>query len=351
MTYSKWQVNLTNFLQRISSLSQLTKGHKNVWHDLSRLRPKSNSNMVPPYHFYQGFMLDFFILKQATYKNILDNFEQLEPLVLRDVSDYSKDDYKKTLRASIRQTYFHSIETLFELIFAIETGIRVSPDHHQDELTLLRLVRSQSQINFKRIENLASKDPDELQLWTKKYKLNSIDQELSMIQYIFYYITNRSNTSIDHPEYWDLLDSSLQCIENSLGLFAKDFSDRTEYNAYKHGLRILPLLKGFTTLNSETAQTVHFDFSDSITYMTEKDNQIKYTTKVFDTERDFQMTVLVSYFISNITNARKGVFFDQAKLLRFFHPDEVSKLSKVNVKAREMVETYTYEKSIKSSLP
>src|SRR5687767_4849837 len=98
--------------------------------------------MFTPYEFYRSFMVDFFLYKQATYKNIIDNFEKLEPLVLKDVFDYKKDEYLNAIKSSIRVTYFHCIETLFEIIFAIEAGIRSEPNEHQDELILRRLSNS-----------------------------------------------------------------------------------------------------------------------------------------------------------------------------------------------------------------
>ena len=37
-----------------------------------------------------------------------------------NIEGYNEKDFRRVIKGEIRQTYFHSIETLFELIFALE---------------------------------------------------------------------------------------------------------------------------------------------------------------------------------------------------------------------------------------
>jgi len=195
--------------------------------------------MFPPYEFYRYFMVDYFIYKQVTYKNILDNYSKVESIVMHNVFDYNKENYFKTLKSSIRITYFHSIETLFELIFALEQGIRSEVNEHQDELILQRLAKSDYRINFERINRIANNDQDELKKWDEEFIFKSMGKPISLIRYIFYYIISPDNITLDKVN-WDKMDPSLNSIKKTLILLAKDFADRKEYNAYNMDLEYYP---------------------------------------------------------------------------------------------------------------
>lgn len=300
--------------------------------------------MFAPVEFYKAFLLDFFILKSATYKNVLDNLDLLEAQVLKDVTDYSREDYRKTLKGSIRFTYFHSIETLFEIIFAIERGIRYVSEENQDQLILHRLSKSEFSKNFERIRLIGQRsDVEQSKLWDKIY-FKSVDREIPILQYIFYYLLDAKNSDIT-PEEWRLLGPSLETISNTLSVLAKDFSDRDEYNAYKHGLRIIPLASRFALFESQNRDAIKdMDFSDSMTFVKEVDNEIRFITKAFDTERDFKMTAIASQFIENIISIRRGVYFDTKAFVRFFQKDLVEEITKTNVPARELTVTLKFDK-------
>ena len=295
--------------------------------------------MFTPYEFYRTFMVDYFILKQATYKNILDNFEKAESLVLHDVSDYSKEDYFKILKSSMRMTYFHSIETLFELIFAIEQGVIKEVNEHQDELILQRLATSDFRKNFERISKIANSDKDELKKWDTLYKFKTVNETISLLRYIFYYTLTPDKTNFD-KSYWDKLDDSLKAVKSTLIILAKDFADRKEYNSYKHGLRVLPLARKFQAFNSETKKEIlSMDFSDSMTFVHQGKNEFSVITKGFDTERDFRMTIVVSDFIASIINIRKGIYFNKKEdktLVKFFDEKLINELTKSNIKAKDL---------------
>lgn len=283
-------------------------------------------------------MADFFLYKQTTYKNILDNFEKVEPIVMMGVKDYIKEDYIKVLRSSIRLTYFHCIETLFEIIFAIERGIRTEVNEHQDEMILQRLSTSDYRKNFERISRIASSDADELKRFSEKIYLDVVGEEISILRYIFYYILSPKNVNIT-KEWWDRMEPSLAAIGEALRTLAKDFSERKEYNAYKHGLRIIQMKQKFQVYNSEsTNEMINFDFSDSMTFITESKDELTLITKNFDTERDYKMSIVASDLIASIINIRKAVYFRKGEetMIKFFEDDKIKSSSKQNINVREM---------------
>lgn len=280
-------------------------------------------------------MVDFFLLKQATYKNILDNLDKAEPIVLHGVEHYSKEDYIKTLKSSIRVTYFHCVETLFEIIFAIEYGIRSEANEHQDELILERLLNANYRRNFDRIGKMALRDPKELRSLDDKIFLKKIDHEITILQYIFYYTLTPRTFSIG-SQWWEKLDPSLNAIKEALIAFANDFFDRSEYNSYKHGLRIIPLKTKFEALGPEGKTLLSFDFADSMTFLQQTKDEFSLITKKFDTERDYQMTVLASELMANIINIRKRIYFnkkDEEIHLGFLEEEVLKGVTKTNIKA------------------
>jgi len=118
---------------------------------------------------------------------------------------------------------------------------------------------------------------------------------------------------MDDDEWKNNLDK----IKRLLLLFAKDFSDRGEYNAYKHSLRFYN--SSFSmSIGLTGSQNMHIlgASNDSITYLEEQknkeqDGQYKSTghilrkTKPFDFERDYNCCIVIYEMIKNIVKTRK----------------------------------------------
>lgn len=289
--------------------------------------------MFQPIDFYRTYMVDYFLYKQAMYKNILDGYDELESKILKDVTGQVKADVIKTLKSSIRITYYHCIETLFEIIFALDKGINHELNHHQDELILQRLSNSDFRKNFKRIEDIALPNSKELARFDRTLSLDVVGEEISILRYIFYYTITPKNNTIGN-EWWARMPESLEAIKLALTAFAKDFSDRTEYNAYKHGLRVLPLTQKFEAWETETNKKIlNLDFHDAMTFLTESKDEFSITTRNFDTERNYKMTILASQLIANIVNIRKSAYSNpkEEALIMFFETDKVMDSGNQNV--------------------
>lgn len=77
--------------------------------------------MIDKNTFYSSYLYDYFGYKLFLYSITLWNLEQFENnSCINNQRGYKRRDLEILLKSEIRQTYFQSIETLFELIFALK---------------------------------------------------------------------------------------------------------------------------------------------------------------------------------------------------------------------------------------
>lgn len=287
-----------------------------------------------------------------TWKQILDNTDKFEKEVLEGaITGFEKADYQRTIKSEIRQSYYHAIETVFELIFAL---LPKNGQTNESEI-LLNLSTSEWRKNYDRISKIAT-DPDGLQFLDEQIKVHENGKtneiQISLSRFLFYFGIIPESRSIP-KKYLMLIEPSLKAIKLGLKIIANDFIQRGEYNSYKHGLRILPALKHFYILNSKTQKNiVDWELSDSMTYISKdsKTEEIKFTTKVFDTDRDIQMTLFCSNLISNLILLRKAGLDKRKKdekfTILFFGEQEVKNVSKSGVSIQDLVYKMTPIKNV-----
>ncbi|HUI29717.1 MAG TPA: hypothetical protein VLX91_05835 [Candidatus Acidoferrales bacterium] len=244
--------------------------------------------------FFSGYLIDHFLYKQYTLFNALEKLPELKSKILDGLVEINEAEYAKTLRLEIRATYFQAIETLFELIFSLEPRSNVI-DNRQ---VWYFLSTSRWRENYKRIESIAASDTAFLD-----QEINANENlKVPFIQYLFYF-------GVTNPSMQDAVRRSLNPIKKFLIEFAKEFSDRDEYNAFKHSLRILPTLQKVEFGTSESEKPVMaLDMSNSMTYLVEEGESISFRTKPLDTLRDMRMGLVCSYLISNIVRSRRVHF-------------------------------------------
>jgi len=144
-------------------------------------------------------------------------------------------------------------------------------------------------------------------LFTSKIKttISGNEIEIPLLRWIFYFVYPSKMTE-------DEWKNNLDKIKRLISLFAKDFSDRGEYNAYKHSLRFynssFAMSIGLT--GSQQMHTIGAS-NDSITYLEEQRKEQKgtgrilRTTKPFDFERDCNCCLVIYSMIKNIISTRK----------------------------------------------
>ena len=292
--------------------------------------------------FYSLYQYDYYVYKLVTLKSILDDSKEFKQKFIGEkIQDFNRKDFERVIRNEIRQTYFHSIETIFELIFALEP----TKEELEDFELLPNLINSKWRKNYDRIDSIA-KDQKNLDFLDSDLDISG--QKISVGQYLFYYGILPNNTSEILNSQLKLIPSSLSAIKYGLLFLAKDFSKREEYNSYKHALRIFPAVTHFTIMDQEKKKILmKWDLSNSQTYvnMAADKSEIVFTTRLFDTDRDIGLSLFASNLISNVILLRKAAFKQLKKteklLILFFGKEEIKKISKVNVKIQDLVHRMT----------
>ena len=291
--------------------------------------------------FYSLYQYDYYVYKIVSLNSILENSNEFrEKFIGNKIEKFEIKDFERVIKNEIRQTYFHSIETVYELIFALEP----SKTGFEDLELLPNLIKSNWRKNYKRIDSI-SEDESKLNFLDDELEIN--EYVISLAQYLFYYGILPDNKAIPQRNI-DLIPSSISAIKYGLQILAKDFSKRAEYNSYKHALRIVPAITHFTIMDKEKTKTImKWDLSNSQTFvdMTKDYSEIKFTTRLFDTKRDVQLTLFVSNLISNIILLRKAAFKQlkepEGLPILFFGKEKIQNASKVNVKIQDLIHKMT----------
>jgi hypothetical protein len=248
--------------------------------------------------FYNGYFHEYFKIRMLTLRHFLQHEEEYINF-LSNNNDLEREKIINSLKLEIRGTYFHAIETLFELIFAVEGN--------NDENIWHRLASADFRKNYERIKTFAT---DNVSSFNVNIQMDGV--EIPFCYQLFYSgmeFNSDQNTS-----------TNMKFIENFILAVAKDFSERDDYNAYKHGLRLFPTFVGFQAWNQYAA--MNLDFSNSYAIMKKED---PYKTHIipFDPQRDLRMIGICSQLISNIILSRRARFNgeDQASLYYFYNED------------------------------
>lgn len=279
--------------------------------------------------FYSNFQVNYFDYKQGSLSYLLENYSKVG--LDKSIIEYKENDYVIAIRSDIRQTYFQAIETVFEIFFALlpDKNGKIT-DRIIERITL-------SDLPYSKIQNIAQND-NSLDFLDKEL-VYSDNVSISFGEFVFYYGLNKlENIRCDFP-------SSIEAIKLALLILAREFSDRKEYNSYKHGLRILPALQKFAVCDVDTMQEqLSWDLNGSMTFYSydKKNKETTYTTKIFDSERDIRMTSICSYLIWNMIKFRDVAFNKDKKgkdyrfAVPFFSKGQIEDAIKTNVKIQDI---------------
>jgi hypothetical protein len=267
--------------------------------------------------FFSGYLTDHFLYKQYTLYNALKAAQSRianpranplgrvrtifrigkpfsRPRSLKGLDEIDYAAYAKSLRLEIRATYFQAIETLFEFIFSLEPRENVIDNRR----IWYFLSTSRWRDNNERIARIAKSDTSFLDREITAGKMLTVP----FIQYLFYF-------DVTNPSMLHAVRASFDPIKKFLVAFAQEFSDRDEYNAFKHALRILPAVQNVQIGSyGPTKPIVTLNMSNSMTYLIQERNAISFRTKPLDTVRDLRMGQACAYLISNIVLSRRAHF-------------------------------------------
>lgn len=295
--------------------------------------------MVNDKQFYSHYLKEYHSIKALYLKTLLDNHHKLNEELAkhRAIQDLTKNS-KFVLQADMRQNYFHCIETFFELFFAFLPKNGAIPDHHN---IIKLLVKSDWKTNYKLIQDIADGN----------FSLDIFDEPIEFIgyrttvgHYLFY--PGMFDRAKFTDEFFKLTDQSILAIKSAIKALATDFSQRDEYNAYKHGIRIFPSYKSIHVVSVEDMkEQMSWDLSNSVSFYTfnDKFKESKITTKLFDSERDLLMTRLCSNLIFTLINYRDIMVNpeqrkrDEQIRINFFDPDRVEDCKQHHVDVQDIV--------------
>ncbi len=266
--------------------------------------------------FFMSYDCDYWLHKIFMLKNCHDYYDEFEEHLNLGLENVDHDNYKKMLRTELHFLYFQMIETLFEIIFAVSA-------HDNRDLWIALTFSGDRQTDFysdayRKIKDFADdklKDPSfytEFPIFIKNEEV-----KISVLRWIFYF--NSSNKLSD--EEWKI---NLKNIYSLLRMFAKDFPDRGEYNAFKHCLRFYnsSFRMGISLTGSNRVTGLGYS-KDSITYLEKRKDEnfdemnISRTTKTFDFERDFRCCLIIHELINNIINTRKYQILEELRGKKF----------------------------------
>ncbi|MBN1162496.1 hypothetical protein JXA34_01990 [Patescibacteria group bacterium] len=265
--------------------------------------------------FYRTYDPDYWLYKIQLLTSTHDNFDKLKGDLAEDFKDFSDEDFKRMLRTELHFLYYQMTETLFEIIFALM-------QHDNWDLWLALTFSNDSKTKYysrtySKIEELvyASVKP-----WTGKkqpLKMRGEDTEIPMLRWIFYF----SYPSKMDSGQWD---KNLEIIEHLLISFARDFSDKGEYNAYKHSLRFhnTSFAAAISSIGMKQVKVNLGGSKDSVVILERHKkrnsegevvltNQIARTIKPFDFERDQNCCLLIHALLSNIILTRKYTLLNE----------------------------------------
>lgn len=294
--------------------------------------------MIDPKIFYSTFQVNYFDYKQAYQKYALNNIKEfgLENQIL----DYSEKDFRQAIKSDIRQTLFQAIETVFDVVFALT---KTSNGKYLD-VDILRTL-SIPTYHYDRITKIAE-DKSELNFLDTEVKLND-NISVTLGEYIFFF------GLAEHSEIRSIMNENLDAIKIALHILATEFSDRKEYNSYKHGIRLIPALTDFILQKPTTKENIaKWDLRDSLTFYSEdeKTGDMEFITKVFDTDRDLMLTRLCSDLLWNIIKLRDLTFNKKSSdefvtlNIMLFNKDLVTKANKVNISIQNLRFSWTFRK-------
>ncbi|XOB40921.1 MAG: hypothetical protein ACKKMW_02530 [Candidatus Nealsonbacteria bacterium] len=262
--------------------------------------------------FYRMYDPDYWLYRIMLLKNSHDDFDQLKSSLIKNTEETIDGDFKRTIRTELHFLYFQMIETLFEIIFAI------SKHDNRDLWVALTFSNDRNtpfySETYKRIEKITNSS----EIFTEKIKteIEGKKIEIPLLRWIFYFIYS---TRLNDGEW----KKNLENIKKLLLIFAHDFTDRGEYNAYKHSLRFYnaPFAIAIGLTGSKKMHSLGSS-EDCITFLEEQKKKngegkmvptgrILRAQKPFDFQRDYEECILVYVMIKTIIDTRRHTLLEE----------------------------------------
>jgi len=262
--------------------------------------------------FYRMCDPDYWLYRIMLLKNSHDDFEKLKPSLTKNTEEAIDKDFQRVIRTELHFLYFQMVETLFEIIFA------VSRHDNRDLWVALTFSNDRDTPFYSQTYKEIAKLNNFSEIFTKTIKTKIKDKatEIPLLRWIFYFIYP---TKLKDDEW----KKNLENIKRLLLKFARDFTDRGEYNAYKHSLRFYntPFAMAIGLTGSNKMHSLGSS-EDCITFLEEQKKRnergemvstgrILKTQKPFYFQCDYDLCILIYAMIKNIIYTRKYTLLNE----------------------------------------
>ncbi|WP_412068860.1 hypothetical protein [Rubrivirga sp. IMCC43871] len=248
--------------------------------------------------FMRGYLTDHFMHKALLLADALRRGSDDLPPGMFDGADPKK--WELSLKLDLRATHFQAIEALFQLVRALyprDPGGHVDFDMGQirDDDLWLNLSRRKLDDTAKHVREIGKGGELPFDRW--HVGAEGADTGVPFLRHVFYY-----GIPVDEET-----ERSLPVIRDALVTLAKEFNDRGEYNAYKHGMRIVPTVGRFEFWSEEDpGRRATYDLQHSATYLDPYDpDGTAHVTRPLDSERDLRMIEVCHALVSNVVRSRR----------------------------------------------
>lgn len=262
--------------------------------------------------FYEKFDPEFIHVKADTFWFIDQHRTDFISFVAKaggEAADLD-DNFFNTLHAEIHFSFFHQCETLFALIFA---GFQKMPHW-------LYLTTYETREIKARIQEFIDNDFTNI-------GGESVTDDRSFLHWGVY--TGAAPSEIPVGKTWnDALDN----LAHFLRIIAKRYLAGTEYNAYKHGIRILHGKQGLMIqfLSHPGTPKITLESDNALAYLElkdkgEKGRTVHQTIKFFSIKEDFGQLQMLAKLGTSIKNTRLEYFGGKAKnrqIVAFYELDK-----------------------------
>lgn len=292
--------------------------------------------IIPPLdylEFYKNYNLDYWPSKLSLLQNCYENLDKIKNYLYIELDDPNDDKFLLMLKTDLHFLYYQMVETLFELIFALQ---------YQDDKNLWYYLSFADKNNYSKIKSIIS---DKNKIFDDRVKLlNPNDKttiSISFLRYLFFHLLDLEKIGIQE-------ENNVKVIKELLRIFASDFSDRNEYNAFKHALRMTyekpsPMFK---TLDGK--KSISFDGENAFIYLEkfEKGNKfgLSQVTKCFFPKLDILLCKYCSWLINNIIVVRKNYYFKTNEPLLTYDKIDLKEIYSIPENLGRMVLTISTEK-------
>lgn len=291
---------------------------------------------LPPFDylsFYKEYNLDYWASKIALLKNSYEHFDKIKEYIHLELSEPDDEKTMLMLKTDLHYLYFQMVEALFELIFALQ---------YRDDKNIWYYISFSGKNNYKKMSeiNLSTSKlfDDKITLMNPKDKTTI---KISFLRYVFFHIMDLEKLGIPEEE-------NLVVIKKLLKKFASDFSDRNEYNAFKHSLRMTyekpsPMIK-----TADGKHSFIFEGDNAFNYLEKYEDDSKIglslVTKCFFPKLDLLLCKYCSWLIHNIITTRKNSYFKMNEPILSFETININEIYNIPEKLGRMVQTFSINK-------